>query len=258
MYDRATAGPDTDIGGGSLAHRKGLISIMKKIAEFAFKTTIPVLCGYLFLGMAFGLLLRQAGYGVLWALFSSVFVYAGAAQFVLTGFLGTGIGLVPVALMTLSINIRHAFYGLSFVERFKKTGRAYPYMIFSLTDETYSLLCSVKVPGELDEGKALFAISLFDQLYWILGSVAGTLLGGILTVSAKGVDFSMTALFLVIFVEQILSLKSKLPAVAGAVCGFACLLLFGADRFILPSLVFAVSVLLLCKNLLIPKSGEGE
>lgn len=231
---------------------------MKHILKYAFIKTIPVLCGYLFLGIAFGILLQKAGYSYVWAFFISTFIYAGSAQFVLTGFLGGGTGLISVALMTLSINIRHIFYGISFINKFKKTGKAYPYMIFSLTDETYSLLCSTKIPKEFDEGKTLLAISLLDQIYWVTGSVAGAALGQFLFFNTKGIDFAMTALFLVIFTEQILTVKSKLPAAAGAISGILLLIVFGKDRFILPSLLLSVSIILLCKNRILKSERERE
>ena len=145
--------------------------------KFAFRQTIPVMLGYLFLGIAFGILLQDAGYSVAWALLASVTVYAGSMQFVLVDLLRTGAGLLTVAMMTLFINGRHIFYGLSFVEKYKKTGKAYPYMVFSLTDETYSVLCNLKVPEGMDWGKVSFLISLLDHCYWIAGSVIGALAG---------------------------------------------------------------------------------
>lgn len=223
---------------------------MKKEWNYAFLQTIPVLCGYLFLGTAFGLLMNQAGFGVLWAFLTSVFVYAGSMQFALVGLLSSGTALVSIALLTLSINCRHIFYGFSFLEKFKSMGRAYPYMVFSLTDETYSLLCSAKIPKELDENRVTFYISFLDQLYWVAGSVIGSLLGQLLPFQTTGLDFAMTALFVVIFVEQWLSAKSHLPALVGLGCGIVSLILLGPDQFILPALAASVLLLLLLKGTL--------
>lgn len=147
-------------------HKRGYIG-------FAFRQSIPIMLGYIFLGIAFGLLLQNAGYSFWWAFLTSVVIYAGSMQFVLVSLLSGGAGLVYVALMTLFINGRHIFYGLSFVEKYKKMGKAYPYMVFSLTDETYSVLCGTKVPERMDEDKVFFWISLLDQSYWVLGSVLG-------------------------------------------------------------------------------------
>ena len=162
---------------------------MKQTMKYVFYKTIPVLLGYLFLGFAFGLLLQEAGYSFWWAFLSSAIVYAGSIQFVLVDFLSGGTSLPVIAVMTLLINSRHAFYGLSFVEKFRKM-KTYPYMVFSLTDETYSLLCSLKTPEGMDEKKVMFLISLFDQLYWIAGSVLGAVLGQMLPFDMTGIDFA--------------------------------------------------------------------
>ena len=215
---------------------------------YAFKQSIPVMLGYIFLGIAFGLLLQNAGYSFVWAFLASVVVYAGSMQFVLVSLLTAGAGLIYTALMTLFINGRHIFYGLSFVEKYKKMGKAYPYMVFSLTDETYSVLCGTKVPEGMDEGKVFFWISLLDQSYWILGSVIGALAGSYITFNSTGIDFSMTALFVVIVVEQWQEQKSHFPALLGAVSGIAWLFVLGPDRFILPALCTCMAILLFARR----------
>ena len=231
---------------------------MKETVRFAFLKTIPVMLGYLFLGLAFGLLLQEAGYSFWWALLSSGIVYAGSIQFVLVEFLSGGTGLLTVAVMTLLINSRHAFYGLSFVEKFRKM-KTYPYMIFSLTDETYSLLCSLKVPEGIDEKKAMFLIALFDQLYWVTGSVLGAALGQVLPFDMTGIDFAMTALFVTIFVDQWREAKSHLPAIVGLCSAAVCLLIFGGSNFILPSLLITVGILMALKGRLETNlSGKAE
>lgn len=221
---------------------------MKSLLRFSFITTLPVFFGYIFLGIAFGLLLQRAGYNALWALGISTFVFAGSMQFVLISFLGSGISLLSVLLMTLSVNSRHMFYGLTFIERFKSMGKAYPYMIFSLTDETYSLLCGTKIPKELNEKQVYFAIALMNQLYWITGSVLGALLGELIKFNSEGIDFAMTALFVVIFVEQWLSDSTHIPAFVGLICGALSLLLFGPSSFLLPALISSIGLLFLLKK----------
>lgn len=231
---------------------------MRQTVRFAFYKTIPVLLGYLFLGLAFGLLLQEAGYSFWWALLSSGIVYAGSIQFVLVEFLSGGTGLLTVAVMTLLINSRHAFYGLSFVEKFRKM-KTYPYMIFSLTDETYSLLCSLKVPEGIDEKKAMFLIALFDQFYWVAGSVLGAALGQVLPFDMTGIDFAMTALFVTIFVDQWREAKSHLPAIVGLCSAAVCLLIFGGSNFILPSLIITVGILMALRGRLETSlSGKAE
>lgn len=210
---------------------------------YAFKQSVPVMLGYIFLGIAFGLMLQNAGYHFIWAFLISLFVYAGSMQFVLVTLLTGGASLLHTAMMTLFINGRHIFYGLSFVEKFKKSGKYYPYLVFSLTDETYSVLCGLKVPEGMDEKKVSFYISALDHSYWIIGSTVGALLGQLLTFHTAGIDFSMTALFIVIVLNQWMENKQHTPAIIGMLAGILCLLLFGADKFILPAL--SVSALLL-------------
>jgi 4-azaleucine resistance transporter AzlC len=222
--------------------------------KFAWIKTLPVMVGYLFLGIAFGLLLQKAGYNFLWALLTSICVYAGSMQFVLIGMLGNGMDLFSVALLTLTINSRHIFYGLSFLSSFKEMGKAYPYMVFSLTDETYSLLCSVQVPEQLDRKKVFFLIALLNQSYWVAGSLIGSIGGQLLTLNTSGIEFAMTAFFTVVFVEQWLAAKSHVPALAGLLSGVLAILVFGADRFILPALILAVGVLIAAR----PALGRKE
>lgn len=219
-----------------------------KNLKFAFKQTIPVLLGYIVFGTAFGLLLEKAGYGILWSLAISIVVYAGSMQFVLVGFLANPISLFSAAAMTFSVNSRHIFYGLSFIEKFRSMGKKYFYMIFSLTDETYSLLCSVKVPRELDSDKVFFSIAFLNQAYWIVGCVTGAILGGVIPFDTTGVDFAMTAMFVVIFLDQWKAAKNHAPAITGITCAAVCLFIFGADKFILPSLLAVVVILLLWKE----------
>lgn len=219
----------------------------RQTARFAFRQSLGVLFGYVFLGTAFGILLRQAGFGALWSLAFSGLVYAGSLQFVLAGFLAAPTALPTVALMSLFINARHLFYGLSFIERFRSMGKKRPYMIFSLTDETYSVLCGMdETPAGVDKNGAMFLAALLDQLYWVAGSLLGTLAGG-LPLDFTGIDFSMTALFLVIFLEQWRGAKSHLPALLGLGCGAAFLLALGPDHFLPPALCATVALLLLAR-----------
>lgn len=225
---------------------------------FAFHKTIPVMLGYLFLGMAFGLLLQNAGYSFLWAFLSSAIIYAGSMQFVLVTLLTGGVSLVHTALMTLFINGRHIFYGLSFVEKYKKMGKAYPYLVFSLTDETYSVLCGTHVPEDMDEKKVFFWISFLDQCYWVLGSTLGGLAGQYITFDSTGIDFSMTALFVVIVIEQWQEKEAHISAIIGAVCGIVFLLIFGADRFILPALLCAMMALIFMHKISAKEDGDNR
>ena len=206
----------------------------------ALKLTIPVMCGYLFLGAAFGATLAQAGFGPIWALMMSGLVYAGSLQFVMVPLMASGAALGTVALTALMVNMRHLFYGVSYIERFRRMGAWRPYMIFSLTDETYSVFCGL--PGEESNG-VMLRVALYDQLYWVLGSVIGAVLMEQLPVDLTGIDFSMTALFIVICLERVLCTADRLPVAVGGVCALLGLLVLGPDKFLAPALA-ATAVLL--------------
>lgn len=229
-----------------------------KEVRFAFMQSVPVMLGYLFLGFAFGLMLQNAGYHFIWAFFCSICIYAGSMQFVLVTLLSGGASLAYAAVMTLFINGRHIFYGLTFIEKFRQMGAVYPYMVFSLTDETYSVLCGLKVPEGMSEKHISFCIALFDHIYWIAGSVLGALIGQLVTFNAEGIDFSMTALFVVIVLNQWMDSKEHRPAIIGGLVGITALLLLGADSFLLPALTVTVAVLLIMKPFFSEKYIQKE
>jgi len=206
----------------------------------ALRLTLPVMCGYLFLGTAFGAMLAQAGFGPAWALAASGLIYAGSLQFVMVPFMASGVSLAAVALTALMVNARHIFYGLSYIERFGRMGKWKPYMIFSLTDETYSVFCSL--PGE-EKDSLMVRVSLYDQMYWVLGSVFGALLASNLPFDLTGIDFSMTALFIVICVERALQKENHLALVVGACCAIGSLITLGPDRFLAPALMYTALLL---------------
>lgn len=226
----------------------------KATIKYAFKKSLPVFFGYLFLGSAFGIMLYDAGYNWIWAIFISILVYAGSGQFLLVSLISSAASIPTVAMMTLFINSRHMFYGLSLIDKFKAGGWRYPFMIFSLTDETYSVNVSIQsVPDDVDEPKARFLLGEFDHFYWILGSVVGSLLGQSLPIDFTGIDFSMTALFTVIFVDLLIDTKNKICGAVGIFCAFICLMIFGADNFLLPTLILTVVLLIAAKPALMKK-----
>lgn len=221
---------------------------MKQAIKAAFPLTIPVLLGYLSIGIAFGLLFEKAGYHIIWAFFMSLVVYAGAMQFIAVSFFYGGMGLIQIAIMTLVVNVRHIFYGLSFLERFCGMGKKKWYMAFALTDETYSLLCSVSVPANVDEKKFFFSVAFLNQSYWVIGSVIGSLAGTWITFDTTGMDFAMTALFLVIFIDQWKSYASHLPALIGLGSTIAALLVIGPGNLVIPSMILIVAALMLARK----------
>lgn len=228
---------------------------MGRTLRAAFPHTIPVMTGYLCLGMAFGVLLQSKGYGVVWALLMSTFIYAGSMQFVAVGLLTAGFHPLQAALLTLMVNARHIFYGISMLGRFRGLKKEKPYMVFALTDETFSLLVAAEPPEGVERRHFDLGIAVLDHLYWVAGSVAGSLLGSAFAFNTKGIEFVMTALFVVIFLEQWQTRKGRVPALIGLGAAFLCLLIFGREWFILPTMAVLVAVLLLVRR---PLEGRAN
>ncbi len=209
----------------------------KSTLKHSFKASVPVMAGYIILGMGFGILLQSKGYGWWWAALMSITIYAGSMQYVAIDLISGGATLITTAIMTLMVNIRHLFYGITMLEKYKNTGKKKPYLIYSLTDETFSLVCSPVLPDTVDKNLYYLLVSLFDQFYWVLGSVIGGIVGSAITFNTAGIDFSMTALFVVIFVDQWEKTKQHLPAITGGVISIICLLIFGRKNFLIPSMI---------------------
>lgn len=215
----------------------------RKTIGYAFQSSLPIMAGYVVLGMGFGILLQNAGYSWHWAAAMSITIYAGSMQYVAVELLAGGASLAAAAAMTFFVNIRHLFYGISMLGAYKDTGKRKPYLIFALTDETFSLVCAPELPEGVDRNGYYLFLSLFNQIYWIIGSVAGAVLGNIIPFDTTGVDFAMTALFTVIFVEQWEGASTHVPALTGLVSSLVCLLLFGADDFLIPSMILIAALL---------------
>ncbi len=214
----------------------------------AFIKSLPVLAGYVVLGIGFGILLRNAGFGVLWAFAMSVFIFAGSLQYVGVSLLSGGASVITTALTALMVNARHLFYSISMIGKYRDSGKYKPYLIFALTDETYSLLCDGNCPEGADPDQYRFFVSLFNQSYWVTGSVLGNLLGAVLPFSTAGIEFSMTALFIAAFTEQWIASRDHVPALTGLLSTLFCLLLFGSGRFLIPSMLLITLVLTLLRR----------
>lgn len=217
---------------------------MKKDIKRALKDTLPVLSGYMVLGMGFGVLMQTNGYGF-WLVFAmSALIYAGSMQYLAIDLLCGGASLISAALTTLMVNARHLFYGISMIDKYKGTGKKKPYLIFALTDETYSLVCignEDKSDGERHRYYCL--VSVFNQIYWVTGSVIGVLVGEIIPFSTEGIDFALTALFVTVFVEQWKSTRDHIPAVIGVCASVLCLAVFGAGDFLIPAMLLITALL---------------
>ncbi len=222
---------------------------MKQTLRYSFRASLPVMAGYVVIGMGFGILFQSKGYSWWWAFLMSLTVYAGSMQYVAIDLISGGASLITTALMTLMVNIRHLFYGITMLEKYRDAGRAKPYLIFALTDETFSLVCSPELPEGVERRRYYLLVSLFNQFYWVAGSTLGGILGSALLFDTQGIDFSMTALFVVIFVEQWEKTKNHLAALAGLGLSVICLLIFGADSFLIPSMLGITAALFLLKPL---------
>ena len=223
-------------------------SIQKNTIKQAFISSLPVMAGYIVLGMGFGILLQDKGYTWRWALLMGVTIYAGSMQYVAVDLLAAGASLISVTLMTIMVQIRHLFYGITLLKKYEKAGKYKPYMIFGLTDETFSLVSRPELPENVDEFKYYFYLTMMNHSYWIIGDVLGVILGSSFAFNSRGVDFAMTALFVVIFVEQWEKAKSHIPALTGIVITAVCRLLFDADTFLIPSMIGITVALFLEKR----------
>ncbi|MDD6095379.1 MAG: AzlC family ABC transporter permease [Clostridia bacterium] len=210
------------------------------IFKTAFRDTLPIMAGYLVLGMGFGIIMSSKGYSVWWSLIMSITIYAGSMQYAAVGLLTGGASYLTVALTTLAVNARHFFYGITMIDKYKNTGLKKPYLMFALTDETYSLVCR----GDKDKNY-YFYVSLLDHSYWITGCTLGALIGSKLTINTAGVDFSLTALFITVFCDQWINGKDHFSALTGVGSAVICLLIFGSADFLIPSMVLIAVILLL-------------
>ena len=216
----------------------------KKALRTVFLDTVPVLTGYLFLGMGFGILLaEQTGKGVLWAFFMALFMFAGSGQYLAVSLIAGGTGILSSAIAMFLVNARHIFYGISLLDTYKGAGKKKAYMIFGLTDETYTLVTQNQPPEGMKRHTYCFLVTLLDQIYWIVGCVLGSLMGTYIPISFEGVEFVLTALFVTMFVEQWLSNKNHIPALIGVVSTVVCLAIFGSEIFLIPSMVL-IAILL--------------
>ncbi|MBR1730975.1 MAG: AzlC family ABC transporter permease [Ruminococcus sp.] len=211
----------------------------------SFKYSLPVLFGYIPLGFAFGVLLQAQGYNAIWAFFMCVFIFSGTGQYLIVSMLAVGATIPHVIIVTFLLHFRYFFYGLSMIDKYHKIGRLKWYLIFGLTDETYAILSTEKPPEGITKQAFYASVTFLNYCYWIIGVVLGSLVGGILPFSTKGIEFVMTALFSVLVVEQWKAHKKHLPALIGFVLPIVSLIILGADNFLIPALL-AVSVALMC------------
>lgn len=214
----------------------------------ALPHTLPICVAFLFLGMSYGFYMQSEGFSFVYPMLMSLFIFAGSMEFVTVGLLLGPFNPASAFLLTLMVNARHLFYGISMLDKYRDCGLKKGYLIFGLCDESFSINCSVAPPPGVDRGWFMFFVTLLNHIYWVLGSTLGGLLGYAVSFDAKGIEFVMTALFVVIFLNQWKSAEGHLPALIGIGCSALCLLLFGSGNFMLPSMAAIVVVCLLARK----------
>jgi len=223
--------------------------------KFALYNSLPVMFTYVFLGTAFGIMMNEAGYGFVWSGLSSILVYTGAFQMAMVGFLKAQAALSSILITAFALGSRHFFYGISFIEDFKKMGIRFPYMMFSLTDETYALYCGTETPDGIDRDRFRFITAILCQSYWVIGSILGGIIGTVIPFDFAGIDFTMTALFITVLVNQWRDTKDHKASIVGIAASIICLIVFGKSNFILPALIISTLILVLISR---KEVGDNE
>lgn len=232
---------------------------MKKMRRKAFKAalprTLPILVGFAFLGMSYGLLMRSKGFSFIYPMFMSMFIFAGSMEFVTANLLLADFNPIYAFLLALMVNARHLFYGISMLEKFDGTGWKKPYLIFGICDETFSINCTADLPPDVDKGWFMFFVTLLNQIYWVVSSTVGSLLGYVIHFNTKGIEFVMTALFVVMFLGQWDKKENRVPALVGLIGTAVCLPIFGSKYFIVPAMVLIVAAFAIGKKI---EDREGK
>lgn len=228
----------------------------KKALKAAFPYTLPICIGFLFLGISYGFLMRSKGFSAWYPFFMSMFIFAGSMEFVTASLLVSAFNPAAAFFMALMVNARHLFYGISMLDKFRNTGAKKFYLIFGMCDESFSINCNVEPPEGIDRGWFMFIVTLLNQIYWVFGATLGALLGYVIHFDTTGIEFVMTALFVVMFVDQWRETDNHIPALTGVLCSVLCLLLFGSEYFIVPAMVLIVICFAGMKKKLYKKEAE--
>lgn len=226
----------------------------KKTFKAALPHTLPICIGFLFLGMSYGFLMKSKGFPFYYPMFMSMFIFAGSMEFVTANLLLSAFNPVYAFFLTLMVNARHLFYGISMLEKYKNTGLKKLYLIFGMCDESFTINCTVTPPDDVDKGWFMFFVTLLNQIYWVFGATLGALLGYVIHFNTKGLDFVMTALFVVMFLNQWEQSKNHRPALVGVGCSLLCLVIFGSENFILPAMALIILCLTFTEK---PKNKEA-
>lgn len=230
---------------GVRAQERGVCS---RAFRVALPYSLPVCVGFLFMAMSYGFMMRSRGFPIIYPIVMSCFIYAGAMEFVTAELLLAQFDPVRAFLMTLMINARHLFYGISMLDRYRGTGAKKFYLIYGMCDETFAINWSVTPPADVDRGWFMFFVTLLNQIYWVLGAALGALIGSVISFNTNGIDFVMTALFVVMLVDHWEKNKDHRPVAVGAACALVCLVIRGADRFMIPAMALMIAVLTLMRD----------
>ena len=223
------------------------MKITKRDAAAAFHTSVPIMVTFLVLGTGYGILMQKHGFGWIWSMLSGIVIFSGTVQFVSVSLLSGG--SVLMALVTaLMISARHSFFSISMIGRYRTEGKRKWYLFYALCDETYAVLCKEEEPEGVNKSAYRVLVTLFDQASWVLGSSLGGLAGSFLPFDSTGIDFSMTALFTTVFIQQWIDSRCHIPALLGLGATFACRLLFGKDMFLIPAMAVIIVVLIVMRK----------
>lgn len=238
-----------------MENNKGIIT---RSFRAAFPCTIPILAGFLFLGMAYGIYMNVSGFSFVYPMIMAAVIFGGSLEFLAAQMLLSPFAPLQVLMVSLMIQARHLFYGISMLDKFKDMGWKKFYLIYGMCDETFSINCTAEIPGDCDRGWFYFFVTLLNQLYWVGGATLGGLLGNLITFDTKGLDFVMTAMFIVIFLEQWLKDKRHFSEWAGLASSAACLLIFGKDNFMIPAMICILLLLTAFRKPVGRKAGEEK
>ncbi len=227
-----------------------------KALKAAFPHTIPIFAGFWFIALTYGIYMNAEGFGFLYPCLMSMTIFAGSMEFVTVTLLLGNFDPIGAFMLTLMVNARHLFYGIPMLDKFRGTGLKKLYLIFGMCDETFSINYTADIPEDVDKGWFMFFVTLLNQLYWVSGATLGGIFGSLIKFNTEGLDFVMTAMFVVIFMEQFLKEKNHIPSFLGLGISLLCLIIFGADSFIIPSMI-GILVILSAARLKLEKGGEA-
>ena len=226
------------------------MGVKTKALKAAFPHTIPIMTGFLFLGASYGIYMNVSGFEFWYPMITSMLIFAGSVEFVTVNLLLGAFNPLQAFLLALMINARHIFYGISMLDKYRGTGLKKFYLIYGMCDESFSVNYTAEIPEDVDKGWFMFFVNLLNQIYWVAGATIGGILGGVIAFNTNGIEFVMTAMFVVIFLEQWLKEKNHIPSILGLVISVVCLILFGADKFISPSMAAMLIILTLLRKVL--------